>query len=296
MKSRAQKQRQPSRVLDESSANLATFPDQPKLATITPAIREGLRSSVRLVAGERSAKPTTRLGGRPNLPPSVAWPVWREEPLSFIAQIDLAHLPTIPGLNLPRAGALYFFYDALEQPWGFDPADRGCARVLYSRVALAESPVRRPPKELETRFPGVVAAVTPLEITFPDISSPLFDAHTFSIEQKQDYWEAKEGWEQDRTRTLHRIGGHADVIQGDPRPMVEFVSNGVYCGDTAGYKKGKKRGLLKNASQWELLLQVDSDKKAGMEWGDVGRLYFFVRKADLENRNFDNVWLVLQCY
>ena len=31
-------------------------------------------------------------------------------------------------------------------------------------------------------------------------------------------------------------------------------------------------------------------------FGDCGKIYFNIRKEDLKNRNFDNVWLILQCY
>ncbi|MGN0700170.1 MAG: DUF1963 domain-containing protein [Oscillospiraceae bacterium] len=30
-------------------------------------------------------------------------------------------------------------------------------------------------------------------------------------------------------------------------------------------------------------------------FGDCGHIYFWIRKADLAARNFDNVWLILQC-
>src|SRR5579885_212836 len=38
------------------------------------------------------------------------WPIGNDEaPLSFLAQIDLATLPSIRGLPLPKTGALLFF-------------------------------------------------------------------------------------------------------------------------------------------------------------------------------------------
>lgn len=47
--------------------------------------------------------------------------------------------------------------------------------------------------------------------------------------------------------------------------------------------------------EWELLLQVDSEDKAGMMWGDVGRIYFLIHKTDLANRKFNKTWLIFQC-
>lgn len=46
---------------------------------------------------------------------------------------------------------------------------------------------------------------------------------------------------------------------------------------------------------WELLLRVDSDENANMMWGDVGRLYYLIRRQDLELRAFEKAWLIFQC-
>jgi uncharacterized protein YwqG len=43
-------------------------------------------------------------------------------------------------------------------------------------------------------------------------------------------------------------------------------------------------------------LQIDSDWKAGMTWGDMGRLYLCARKHDLIARRFDQCWMDMQCY
>ena len=32
-----------------------------------------------------------------------------------------------------------------------------------------------------------------------------------------------------------------------------------------------------------------------MMWGDVGKLYFWIRKQDLARRDFSNVWMIMQC-
>ncbi|MEM9093270.1 MAG: DUF1963 domain-containing protein [Cyanobacteria bacterium P01_F01_bin.53] len=31
------------------------------------------------------------------------------------------------------------------------------------------------------------------------------------------------------------------------------------------------------------------------EWGDSGRLYFWIRKQDLVKRDFSNIWCEMQC-
>ena len=129
------------------------------LSRMAAAIQAHSRPSLRLTAGKRSAQPVSRLGGRPNLPEGVRWPVWQGgQPLSFIAQLDLAALPRIKGLPLPRSGSLYFFYDADAQPWGFDPGDKGCAQVMFVPSPLSahrlRAPHRDPGKTRRSRLRG----------------------------------------------------------------------------------------------------------------------------------------------
>jgi uncharacterized protein YwqG len=53
--------------------------------------------------------------------------------------------------------------------------------------------------------------------------------------------------------------------------------------------------LAAGAIDWVLLLQIDSDDATGMYWGDLGRIYVWIRKDDLRHGRFDAAWLVLQC-
>ena len=49
---------------------------------------------------------------------------------------------------------------------------------------------------------------------------------------------------------------------------------------------------------WILLMQMSELEIGdyGLYFGDSGKIYFNIRKEDLKNKNFDNVWLILQCY
>jgi uncharacterized protein YwqG len=44
-----------------------------------------------------------------------------------------------------------------------------------------------------------------------------------------------------------------------------------------------------------LLLQLDSDRDLGWQWGDMGLLYFWIPDEDLAAGRFDRVWTILQC-
>ena len=227
------------------------------LERLASAIQAQSRPSLRLTAGKPSAQPVSRLGGRPNLPKDIPWPVWQEEqPLSFTAQLDLATLPRVRGLPLPRTG------------------------------------LREPHRDLdeEVRFEGVALAAAP-EISLPGKNSKfLRDLHA-TYEEFEAYWNLIDP----RSAGEHRMGGNANEIQNELGLEAQLVSNGIYCGGEDGYKEGRRRGLDAGASDWLLLLQVSSEERGGMTWGDGGRIYFMIRKDELRRRRFENVHLRLQC-
>ena len=96
--------------------------------------------------------------------------------------------------------------------------------------------------------------------------------------------------------THHQLLGYSGNIQGEMELECQLVTNGVYTGDREGYQNPRVQTLREGAKDWMLLLQVDSDDEPGMMWGDLGRLYFWIRRQDLKARNFDNTWCILQCY
>src|SRR5215218_5327230 len=102
----------------------------------------------------------TKIGGRPDLPKETPWPrrsnrvrevamepVLGAIPLAFLTQVDLAEAArALPADEnpLPASGVLSFFYDAYDQPWGYDPEDRHDFRVIYSgRQKCWHQPRRR---------------------------------------------------------------------------------------------------------------------------------------------------------
>ena len=186
-------------------------------------------------------------------------------PLDFLAQIRLADLgPT--DLALPPDGLLSFFYDTRLTPWGFDPADAGGARVLYTASADL-------PKAGERRRPdsdGLTAAECALAFN-PRATLPAFEAESMDGIDKGDYRKARDllaaaGGDQ----ASHQVGGHDQPIQGDMRLECQLVTNGLYCGDSSGYSDQRRRALQTGAADWKLLFQIDTDE--GGAGVDMGRL------------------------
>jgi uncharacterized protein YwqG len=264
------------------------------LERLSDPILAGARPSIRLTLGAPAVGPVSRLGGRPNLPQEIPWPVWQEsEPLSFLAQLDLAALPAVRGLPLPRKGSLFFFYDANGQFSGEDPKHQGGARVFYTPSPLAAHAARAWPPDLnpESRFEGFTLSAVP-EISLPAMDRAFMTEHQVTGEEVQIYLDLAP-----LAYGEHRMGGNAVPINGaDPRLEAHLVSHGINCGDSPGYEEGRRRGLEAGAAEWLLLLQLDSgDNCAGMQFGcEGGRIYFMIHKDDLQRRRFDRVHLTLQ--
>jgi len=209
----------------------------------------------------------------------------------FVAQLDLRALPKIRGLPLPKSGSLFFFYDADRQPWGFDPKDRGCARVIYSRSPLAENPLRAPHRDLDEEAHFRVALEAVPEFSVSRASGDFVRKWQPTTRERSSRLEHIQALE----APIHRVGGNPDEIQGDVFLGAQLAFNGIFCGDGQGYDRGCKTGLDQGAAGWRLLLQIDSDNRTAMHWGDSGRIYFLIRDDDLRRRDFDQVWLILQC-
>ena len=99
----------------------------------------------------------SKLGGRPDLPPDMAWPERDGKPLGFLAQFNLAEVaPYDVEKALPPSGVLYFCYDFAAAPWGLYGEDRGKWIVRYS--SLKPQSLRRiewpAPPPLLHRLPG----------------------------------------------------------------------------------------------------------------------------------------------
>jgi uncharacterized protein YwqG len=278
---------------------------------IEKQVRPSLRVKTHRVPMKDIALGASRLGGVPDLPGGTAWPRWagsqREDyvlpngerhpqtipptSLAFMAELELARLPPTDGL--PRTGWLLFFYDAQHQPWGFDPRDRGSSVVIY---VPAESPLQRAdtPRDLSSEAVGEPCAVDfALEATLPD-TLPELEHNEFGAEEYAkvlaEIGGGKEGEPQ------HRVLGWPQPIQNEMTLEVQLVTHGLYTGDGTGFESPRAAALKPGAADWILLLQIDSDDKGpGWMWGDDGRIYFWIRKQDLQERRFDNIWTILQC-
>lgn len=240
---------------------------------------------------------STKLGGRPDLPPDVSWPGWHGHPLAFLGQLNLADLHGFTSAaDLPTRGLLSFFYDAYEQPWGLGPDETGGWEVIYLPHPTSDLHRRRAPRSLPEASRFAPCSLHLYEaVSLPPSDSPLLDALDLDDEEWDRYHDLLfERLEFHPHATLHQLLGYPDPIQGDMH--LHLTSRQHLAGTFDLDADVADRGLTPNAADWQLLLQLDSDDRAGMMWGDCGRLYFWLHRTDLVQRTFDRTQLVLQCY
>jgi uncharacterized protein YwqG len=272
------------------AARLATLSDQ-----IDALVRPAIWLSPRTPDQAPGPAGASRLGGQPDLPPDFAWPTRQGASLSFVAQIRLedAH-PYDAAHLLPPAGLLSFFYDAHQTTYGTYPSDRAGFRVLYllgSRPDLQRQPFPQALPATARFAPRAVSFSTALTVSrTPALEVP---GLAWSDDQQQRYEAALAGIPvPQQPPPQHQLLGLPNTLQDDMRIECQLASHGVSMDSAASDPHAT--ALSSGASNWILLLQLDSDEQAGMRWESAGMLYYWIERDALRQGRFDDTWVVLQ--
>jgi hypothetical protein len=234
----------------------------------------------------------SRLGGEPDLPPGEPWPEWQGTPMSFLAQIDLATVAGLPGADvLPSDGLLSFFCEGAI--WRGDPTDGRDWRVLYTPAggSLERAPI---PDAVPEDGIFTACGLTPRPgVSLPYHHEPQILALGLSWDEGDAYLNVRDG-EARNWPTGHRLLGWPDPVQSPEMELeCQIWSTGIeWTWDDMDRLRAE---LAPATAEWRLLLQLASDDDAGMMWGDVGILYFWIRERDLAARDFSRVWMIMQC-
>ena len=262
---------------------------------------------------EKLPKGTSKIGGKPDLPKDFQWFYYNGEdykkivenrPLSFLMQINCEEVHKYDKESLlPKKGMLYFFYELFTMTWGFSPQDRGSAKVFYYDGEIEDLVPADFPEDMEKD-----CIIPESKINFESMNDyPIDFLDYYDVDDSIEETRRKEkefekeleelGYKADTTKLL----GHPELIQGEYWEECEGVAGkNIYYG-SAPIKYGSdevKKSIKENAKDWILLMQVSELEIGdyGLYFGDSGKIYFNIRKEDLKNKNFDNVWLILQCY
>ncbi|MES5097736.1 DUF1963 domain-containing protein [Agrobacterium sp. BA1120] len=222
-------------------------------------------------------------------------------PLTFIAQIDLEVMAQKRGFasDLPRKGRLLFFYDLPQIPAGFKPQSRVGWQIIYDETPREKLKRVDVPSVLMD-FPAV-AALYPMSVTSRAIVSTIPIASTSwdvlqpaSGHDEQTYheWLYSLGWPTEEGGGNHQLGGWPRAIQSSMQSQSQLASNGIYAGTSDAYDTDAAKALLTHADDWQLVLQIGSDKAAGNDL--PGAIYVLMKKDDLKNRHFEKAWVVYE--
>ncbi len=281
--------------------------------TVAQAWLEHLAPAVRLAHAQPGDLVVGQLGGLPMLPIN-SWPVWPGYgPLSHVMSLDCSKLsPMLPALRLPESGLLSFFYFDGQ----FDNhlatvtvTDRDSETVEGIRTLWFDPVVDAPPElaPVVTQPPAGLQAFPAIALTpIPTLTWP-----TWEHVELRRVW-AAHGLEQPRpgvppeavnalydvldergyVAPNHQLGGHAFPEQSAVEMDLAAACLRRFGATEIGYGSPE---FEEHERGWQLLLQVDTDDDADMMWGDVGKLYFLMRPADLEAGNFGEVGFTWQC-
>ncbi len=273
------------------------------LGVMAGEIRVAAKPSIALVPTRKtdpSSLQFSRLGGLPQLPASLVWPTHQGRALTFIAQIQLSELDGLESIpECPRHGRLYFFCDVESVPpsgWEAEEASRW--RVLFTAdeaEPLSEAPA--PPELAPYELLHPLSILTHRAITIP---APRSIELSRLPEMDSDVWEQYMALMNDLSvgSPRHQLFGHPDAIQGCMQRTAQFISSGLTLPDGvhSWYEHPRAAELMPGAHDWILLLQVDSDENLSDHyWGDAGALYYWIKRDDLINGRFANVWFFMQC-
>jgi len=217
----------------------------------------------------------SRIGGLPDLPEGVEWPRWKGTPMSFVAQLNMSAVAAYDtGGLLPHEGILYFFFHMHSQP-----PTGVCGRVLYYEGSTSLLRRTLPPPELPKQERYIECDVGfSMGTTLPPVDSECIEGLGLTRDERDRYFDV---W----LKTLSpgtRLLGHSHPVQD-----FGWMQRDLRTCDDESDNLG--------AGGWRLLLEVDSDSNAGMMWGDLGMIYYWIRKESLKARDFDSVCVLFQC-
>lgn len=196
----------------------------------------------------------TRLGGHPDLPAGVDWPRVRKEPLTFVAQIDLAEVAPLLDGRLPETGLLSFFLaNDPEGEAGYCEA----AKVLFTEPGAGL--VRR---EVPEDFVDLIYQAARVElhatVTLP---SPT-NKHVSKVLRGK------------KRETYEEVFEACDAFEPVVAQLLGFRRHGW---------DAEEPGTS------EMLLQLPGDDQTGMQFGDIDVLGIYVARKRLEAGDFSKV-------
>lgn len=246
---------------------------------------------------DQSKTGLSRAGGGPDLPENTPWPRNAAgQPLLFLQQVNLRDMALAAETMenpLPKAGLLVFFYDYTNQPWGYKPEDWQGWKLVYVPEEAFSTLVYRPSEyplrgnlesDIAVKFSPSYSIPSPADRFAEEIGYPEEYEFRYALQ------EAMQGKAPMTYFFGKPYGVQHDGVIGEAR--YTFFQSPLG-GNMQKESDELPRRIKEEINEWFLLYQQNTDQ-TWMEFGDMGTIYFVMRKQDAARGNFDHVWVILQ--
>lgn len=210
-----------------------------------------------------------KIGGLPDLPDALQWPTHEGKGLPFVAQLDLSTLPRWQDCPLPTSGYLWLF--ALVNDDHYPPL----TAVLFAEATAGDLKRRALPEAMHgdwsdytlydaAEVAGEVSLSIDLEQTLGDDydDDEVFDA----LHELIDTFNTSDRY--DGSQPAGQMLGTMNFPDETPAGLAEMFG--------------------KDGDDWMSLVEVQS--VGSMMWSDMGILSFCIRRSQLEQRDFSDVF------
>lgn len=253
----------------------------------------------RLIAEPGSSK----MGGMPNLPEEIGWPMSNGRPMSFIIQLKLSDFQSPEDT---KQGYIFLFMDLWQS--AFDSVTERISAVDYRLIHLPEpallSGFRSFPDNLPEELRIDETALRYPEVSMlPDVSSSSVRRLSLNENEETNYIQL---------RTLLETMAFTNIFNsnndnGESR-FLGYPETGtdiqLYCemdekgvtSELSEISDEQMDKLTADAAKWRLLMQLDFDRSPLAATGLAGKYYFMLKKKDIEQEKYENAVMYFESW
>ncbi len=246
----------------------------------------------------------SKFGGRPHVYKDFKWPYTDDsEPLTFFFQINCAEISKYDKDSLlPDEGILYFFYN-FKGDGSMTGGMENEYKVMYYPETHSVFPREYPDDYRENCIFGELALTYKLRESVPNFEEfNLFFNTDKDYVDEDDYFSVVKKYfpDAENDESVTKLLGYADCTQQENLSdcELEYRLRKNIKTNYSQFTKEQYIEFIKSSKEWVLLFQLDSilNEDMFLTFGDGGRVYYYIMKKDLLNRDFSKCIICEQCY
>lgn len=240
---------------------------------------------------------SSKIGGKPDLPPNFQWPLYNNQPLAFCAQYNFSEITAFDKKGmLPSKGMLYVFI-YIDTSWPGFLNRKGSYRVIYAEENR---------KLIRTSFPDGYFASSgfdPAKIDFFQYFT-LPDDENYKVidvrKNEADFTRLYDQFNEVINKFTGQLTDNYHQLLGEDRSVQysvvwNFAEKELNIRTEQDYKTNKDK-LNELIKKYILMLQLDcNDENSTLhKYGGSMVIYFGIEPEDLKGKRFDKIVLAFQ--